>query len=77
MITARQRNLNLRLAELDGLINAHAAMVPMIIEQFKMAALRGNAKDAEKYREEVLQAQGEIMDNIYARTCLMREAGII
>lgn len=76
-IHSNRREINRRLAEMDVMINATAGLVPITIEQFKAAAIKGDSHAAEKAREEVIRIQGEIMDHIYARATLMRQAGYI
>lgn len=66
-----------QIAELDININAISSLVAITVEQFRMAALAQDPHAADKCREEVMYHQGHMMDMIYARVSLMREAGLL
>lgn len=66
-----------QIATIDQLVNALHALVPVLVEQYKMAAIRGDAMEAEKVHAELMRIQGEMMDHIYAGIVLRKEAGLI
>lgn len=73
----RKRVLQLKMETLDALVNAQSNLVPVLIERYKVACLQQDPHTAEVLRAEITEVQGEMLDHIYGRCALMREAGII
>lgn len=66
-----------QIAAIDRLVDVLHATIPIIVEQFKNAAVRGDSMAADKHREDLLRVQGEMMDHVYASIALRKAAGLI
>lgn len=74
--TDRQTRLR-QIALIDNLVDVLYAMVPITVNQFKLAAIIGDSVQVDKHHTELLRIQSEMMDHIYAGIVLRKELGLI
>lgn len=76
--SASDRELRLKqIAVIDNMVDVLHAIIPITVQQFKMAAMAGDARAADKHHAELLRIQGEMMDHVYAGIILRKELGLI
>lgn len=63
------------IAKLDANFAKSVSQITINMDQYKNAALKLDLKECERMHEIILAQQSDLLDEIYARCVLMRQAG--